>query len=152
MCRRATTKWMDRSARTDRKQPCRTRHGSASPTWSSSSSESSGDGRSPVGAADLSRGPGGADRSLRMDRLRVGEQEVRGAMATVSVLRAAGATDAGRQREVNEDRFHVDGPRRLFMVVDGIGGQAAGGKAADTAVSMLRSRLARGRGPAVEGV
>jgi serine/threonine protein phosphatase PrpC len=73
-------------------------------------------------------------------------------MTTVSVLRAAGATDAGRQREVNEDRFHVDIARRLFMVVDGIGGQAAGGKAADTAVSMLRSRLERETGPAVARV
>jgi serine/threonine protein phosphatase PrpC len=73
-------------------------------------------------------------------------------MTMVSVLRAAGETDAGRQREVNEDRFHVDIARRLFMVVDGIGGQAAGGKAADTAVSMLRSRLERETGPAVERI
>jgi serine/threonine protein phosphatase PrpC len=70
-------------------------------------------------------------------------------METVSVLRAAGGTDAGLQRDVNEDRFHLDLPRRLFMVIDGVGGQAAGGKAADTAVSMLRSRLERETGPVV---
>lgn len=79
-----------------------------------------------------------------------GEQEVSGSIETLSVLRAAGDTDPGRQREVNEDRFHFDVPRRLFMVVDGVGGQAAGGKAADTAVRMLRSRLERETGPVVE--
>jgi serine/threonine protein phosphatase PrpC len=62
-------------------------------------------------------------------------------------MRAAGGTDPGRQREVNEDRFHVDSPRGLFMVIDGVGGQAAGGKAADTAVQMLRARLERETGP-----
>lgn len=72
-----------------------------------------------------------------------------GPTGTVSVLKAAGETDPGRQREVNEDRFHIDLSRRLFMVIDGVGGQAAGGKAADTAVSMLRARLERGTGPVV---
>jgi serine/threonine protein phosphatase PrpC len=56
---------------------------------------------------------------------------------------AAGRTDPGRQRDVNEDRFHCDAPRGIFIVIDGVGGQAAGGKAADTALSMLRSRLER---------
>ena len=69
-------------------------------------------------------------------------------MAAVRTLRAAGDTNAGLQREVNEDRFHVDLARGLFMVIDGVGGQAAGGKAADTAVSMLRARLERETGPA----
>ena len=87
-------------------------------------------------------------RDVRVDGLPLGEQEVSGAMAMVSVLRAAGDTDPGLQREVNEDRFHFDLARRLFMVVDGVGGQAAGGKAADTAVRMLRSRLERETGPA----
>jgi PPM family protein phosphatase len=64
-----------------------------------------------------------------------------GPLEAVGVLRAAGDTNAGLQREVNEDRFHLDVPRGLFIVIDGVGGQAAGGKAADTAVSMLRSRL-----------
>ena len=42
------------------------------------------------------------------------------------VLRATGASDVGRQRSVNEDRFLVDPARGIFMVVDGIGGHAAG--------------------------
>jgi serine/threonine protein phosphatase PrpC len=68
-------------------------------------------------------------------------------MAAISALRAAGDTHPGLQREVNEDRFHLDVPRGLFIVIDGVGGQAAGGKAADTAVSMLRARLERETGP-----
>jgi serine/threonine protein phosphatase PrpC len=67
-------------------------------------------------------------------------------MQTVRALRAAGGTNPGLQREVNEDRFHVDLARGLFMVIDGVGGQAAGGKAADTAVKMLRARLERETG------
>jgi len=65
----------------------------------------------------------------------------------ISTVRAAGDTNPGLQREVNEDRFYVDPSRGLFMVIDGVGGQAAGGKAADTAVSMLRARLERETGP-----
>ena len=65
---------------------------------------------------------------------------------------AAGATDPGLQREVNEDRFHVDVARGLFIVVDGVGGQAAGGKAADVALAMLRERLERETGPVAERV
>ena len=68
-------------------------------------------------------------------------------MEAVGALRAAGDTNPGLQREVNEDRFHIDLSRGLFMVIDGVGGQAAGGRAADTAVSMLRARLERETGP-----
>ena len=63
------------------------------------------------------------------------------AAGPIVALRAAGDTDPGLRREVNEDRFHVDAGRGLFMVIDGVGGQAAGGKAADTAVNVLRARL-----------
>ena len=73
-------------------------------------------------------------------------------MSTVGTIIAAGATDPGLQREVNEDRFFVDESRGIFIVVDGIGGQAAGGKAADVALSMLRQRLERETGPACERV
>ena len=66
------------------------------------------------------------------------------------VFRAAGATDPGLQRDNNEDRFHVDAARGLFMVIDGVGGQAAGGEAAELALSMLRARL-EGLGAQVVG-
>jgi serine/threonine protein phosphatase PrpC len=67
-------------------------------------------------------------------------------------LRAAGATDPGRQRDVNEDRFHIDRDRGVFMVVDGVGGQAAGGRAADTALEMIRARLTRETGPIADRI
>ena len=60
--------------------------------------------------------------------------------------RAAGRSDVGRQRDVNEDRVHVDLARGIFVVVDGVGGQAAGGRAADTAIDVLRARLERQQG------
>jgi PPM family protein phosphatase len=73
-------------------------------------------------------------------------------MRTIDTIAAAGGTDAGLQREVNEDRFHIDQSRGLFIVIDGVGGQAAGGKAADVALCMLRERLERETGPVVERV
>ena len=76
----------------------------------------------------------------------------RDGVATVgpSALRASGITDAGRQREVNEDRFHCDAERGVFMVIDGVGGQAAGGRAADLALSRLREQLASESGTVAE--
>jgi serine/threonine protein phosphatase PrpC len=67
-------------------------------------------------------------------------------MPSAQMIAAAGLTNPGLQREVNEDRFHVDVSRGVFAVVDGVGGQAAGGRAADVAVSMLRNRLERETG------
>ena len=75
----------------------------------------------------------------------VGRAVVTG-MPAADPLRAAGASDAGLQREVNEDRFHCDADRGVFAVIDGVGGQAAGGKAADVAVGLLRERLAQDAG------
>lgn len=75
-----------------------------------------------------------------------------GTTARAAVLRAAGATDPGLQRDGNEDRFHVDDARGLYMVIDGVGGQAAGGEAAELALSMLRARLERETGPVDERV
>jgi PPM family protein phosphatase len=73
-------------------------------------------------------------------------------MRTLRTLRAAGDTNPGLQREVNEDRFHCDVSRGLFMVIDGVGGQAAGGKAADIALTMMRTRMERETGPIVDRV
>ncbi len=64
-----------------------------------------------------------------------------------SGLRASGATDVGRRRQANEDRFHVDPARGIFIVVDGLGGHAAGDKAADTAIAAMTERLTRQTGP-----
>jgi PPM family protein phosphatase len=62
-------------------------------------------------------------------------------------LKAAGGSHPGLLRDINEDRFHVDPGRGLFLVIDGVGGQAAGEKAAETALGILRRRLERETGP-----
>jgi serine/threonine protein phosphatase PrpC len=67
-------------------------------------------------------------------------------MPTATALRAAGDSDAGLHRDVNEDRIHVDLTRGLFLVIDGVGGHAAGGTAADLALTTMRSRLERETG------
>jgi PPM family protein phosphatase len=68
------------------------------------------------------------------------------------MFRAAGVTDVGSQRLVNEDRFHVDNARGLFIVIDGVGGQAAGGRAADTALDVIRARLTSGLPPSTAAI
>src|SRR3954470_10611914 len=67
-------------------------------------------------------------------------------------VKAAGDSHPGRQRSVNEDRFHCDPARGIFIVVDGVGGQAAGEKAADTALATVRTRLERETGPVEDRV
>ena len=52
---------------------------------------------------------------------------------------AAAATDTGMLRERNEDRYWVDAERGIFLVVDGVGGHAAGETAAQTAVEAIRT-------------
>jgi serine/threonine protein phosphatase PrpC len=65
---------------------------------------------------------------------------------------ASGDTHPGLHRQVNEDRFHLDVRRGLFMVIDGVGGHLAGGKAADIALSTLREHLARTTGTTTDRV
>ncbi len=69
-----------------------------------------------------------------------------------SAIRWAGATHAGKIRDHNEDRLHIDAERGILIVVDGIGGQAAGETAAETAMTFLRSRLERQTGRVEERV
>jgi serine/threonine protein phosphatase PrpC len=73
-------------------------------------------------------------------------------MRIINALGAAAKSDSGRQRDVNEDRYHLDLARGIFAVIDGVGGQAAGGKAADVALAMLRTRLERETGPTPDRV
>lgn len=58
-------------------------------------------------------------------------------------LNAAAASDCGRVRTGNEDRHHVDVDRGVFLVVDGVGGHAAGEVAAAIAVDVITQRLDR---------
>jgi serine/threonine protein phosphatase PrpC len=62
----------------------------------------------------------------------------------------AALSDPGRRRRNNEDRCHADPERGIFIVVDGVGGQAAGEKAAETALELLRRRLERQTGTVEE--
>lgn len=67
-------------------------------------------------------------------------------MAVTSRLLSAGLSDVGRARRENEDRIHIDADRGIYLVVDGLGGHAAGEKAAEIAVDMITTRLARQTG------
>jgi PPM family protein phosphatase len=56
---------------------------------------------------------------------------------------SAGTSDAGNVRGNNEDRVYIDEERGIYLVVDGMGGQAAGEEAAEIAVKTVKSRLER---------
>jgi serine/threonine protein phosphatase PrpC len=63
-------------------------------------------------------------------------------MKTSTTWRAGIASDPGRQRPLNEDRVFADEARGVFLVVDGLGGHAAGETAAETALQVLQERIA----------
>lgn len=65
----------------------------------------------------------------------------------VCEVNAAAASDAGRMRSTNEDRFLLDVDSGVFLVVDGVGGHAHGDVAADIAVATIRERLLRSDAP-----
>ncbi len=67
-------------------------------------------------------------------------------MQATSQLRTAAYSDVGLKRSDNEDRFYVDADSGVFLVVDGIGGHAAGERAAEIAVDIISARLARRTG------
>jgi serine/threonine protein phosphatase PrpC len=62
-------------------------------------------------------------------------------MNTTAPWRAAMATDPGLLRTNNEDRVFVDESLGLFLVVDGVGGHAAGEKAAELAAQIIPREL-----------
>jgi PPM family protein phosphatase len=68
------------------------------------------------------------------------------AVPVTTILKAAGDSHPGLQRDTNEDRFYLDPAHGYFMVVDGVGGHAAGERAADIALTLLRVRLERETG------
>jgi PPM family protein phosphatase len=67
-------------------------------------------------------------------------------------LIAAGRSDRGRTRSNNEDRILVDVPAGLYLVVDGMGGQVAGERAAEVAARIIAMRLSRQTGEAEKRV
>lgn len=71
---------------------------------------------------------------------------------TSDAIRAAGLSDPGRVRVDNEDRFYVDVDRGIYLVVDGVGGHAAGEVAASIACDVIVRRLERPSGTHEERV
>lgn len=68
-------------------------------------------------------------------------------MTSAMSWQAGSATDTGLERAVNEDRILVDEEHGVFLVVDGLGGHAAGELAAETAIQTIQSELAKAAGP-----
>jgi PPM family protein phosphatase len=63
------------------------------------------------------------------------------ASVALGEFHSAAATDTGLLRDQNEDRYFIDAARGVFLVVDGVGGHAAGELAAQTAVEAIREFL-----------
>ena len=66
--------------------------------------------------------------------------------------RSGVATDTGLVRASNEDRYWIDDDGGIFLVVDGVGGHAAGEIAAETAVEVIRGDLQVSSGGAEDRV
>jgi serine/threonine protein phosphatase PrpC len=69
-------------------------------------------------------------------------------MGVTEKWRSAAVSHPGRLRAENQDRGYVDDSLGIFLVVDGLGGHAAGEKAAETAVEVIRAQLVRAGGDA----
>lgn len=61
-------------------------------------------------------------------------------------LRVGTRSDPGLERPHNEDTFFSDPALGIFAVIDGVGGQNAGEKAAELAAQELKARLSRPEG------
>jgi len=66
--------------------------------------------------------------------------------------RSGTASDPGLLRSHNEDRVYVDDAGGVYLVVDGMGGRAAGELAAQTAVRVIPEQLESAEGEAAERV
>src|SRR5208337_5204805 len=62
------------------------------------------------------------------------------------------ASDLGRVRSENQDRAYADDELGIFLVVDGLGGHAAGEKAAETAIEVVVQEMAKRDGDPKERI
>ena len=67
-------------------------------------------------------------------------------MTKTVAWRSAMASDPGRVRSENQDRAYADDELGIFLVVDGLGGHAAGEKAAEKAVEVIVQQMAQQAG------
>jgi serine/threonine protein phosphatase PrpC len=67
---------------------------------------------------------------------------------TALELNCGAATDTGLVRSRNEDRYWMDAEVGAFLVVDGVGGQAGGERAAEIAVAAIRETIVASTAPA----
>ncbi|HWR54177.1 MAG TPA: protein phosphatase 2C domain-containing protein [Bryobacteraceae bacterium] len=63
-----------------------------------------------------------------------------------TLTRSAAVSDPGKVRSNNEDRVYADDERGIYIVIDGVGGEAAGERAAAIAEEELVTRLERSTG------
>src|SRR5688572_21763098 len=73
-------------------------------------------------------------------------EEMKPELVERRTLNSAALSDPGLQRDNNEDRVHTDDERGVFVVIDGVGGEAAGDIAADIALKEILQRLQRQTG------
>lgn len=73
-------------------------------------------------------------------------------MGVAVTWRSGAASDTGLLRASNEDRYWIDDEHGVFLVVDGVGGHAAGETAAETAVETIRGQLRETHGAVEERV
>src|SRR5262245_31567760 len=141
MCRADMTRSTARNARTARRRRYPTVRESVWPTPSFSNSGEPADGTAGLGASGVPRGVVRPRHAARMDHVPDAPRMSNRSSVIGRTLSAAAASDPGLHREVNEDRLLCDPSRGLFIVIDGVGGQAAGGRAADIALTTIRTRL-----------
>ncbi|MCK5099196.1 MAG: protein phosphatase 2C domain-containing protein, partial [Desulfobacteraceae bacterium] len=55
------------------------------------------------------------------------------------IFEAAGQTDIGKKRKINQDAFLIDEAKGLFIVADGLGGHRAGEKASVLATETIQN-------------